>query len=400
MTKNDRPSSAMALSTPAPLPGNGDDRPPRRLAMRPAQAYWSVTSISRVTDGRAWVEVDLAALLANASALCAKARGARLLAVVKANAYGLGAVQIAKTLEMLDPWGFAVATIDEGIALREGGIDRPVLVLRPAQSGMREHYHHNHLRPVIENPDTIAGWKVPFHVEIDTGMGRTGIRWDEPHLLGAFETRKPEGVFTHLYSADVSPETVSAQFARFQVGLSYMNCGSPLLHVANSAGMWWIPEPLDLFRPGIFLYGGNPASGCTPPRPVLALKAEVIRVRSIRKGESVSYGGEWLAEHDTHVATLGIGYADGLPRALQGRGHVLLAGRRCPFVGRVTMDMTMVEIGPECGQTLRVGDVATLIGSHGDDSISLDEFSAWSQTISYEVLTRLGARLPRVYLDA
>ena len=172
----------------------------------------------------------------------------------------------------------------------------------------------------------------------------------------------------------------------------------PLLHVANSAALWRLPQPLDLFRPGIFLYGGKPGSGLPSPNPVVALKAEIISIRSIAKGESVSYGGDWHTERYTHIATLGIGYADGVPRALQGCGYVLINGRRYPYVGRVTMDMVMVDVGPN--DTPHIGDVATLIGTDGDALITLDEFVDWSGTISYEVLTQLGARLPRVYLDA
>lgn len=151
-------------------------------------------------------------------------------------------------------------------------------------------------------------------MEIDTGMGRTGIRWDAKRLLAEVGARKPEGVFTHLHSADESPESVGVQWGRFQIALSAMNCRPPLLHVANSAGVWRVPEPLDLVRPGIFLYGGRPGPALPLPRPVVALKAEVISVRTVRKGESVSYGAEWRADRDTHVATLGVGYADGLPR--------------------------------------------------------------------------------------
>jgi alanine racemase len=362
------------------------------------QPYWDVTSISRVTDGRAWVEIDLTSIRANARALRSAANGARLLAVVKANAYGLGAAQIARTLEAVDPWGFAVATIDEGIALREAGVRLPILVLRPAQTGMKEHYRRHRLRPVVENPATIAGWELPFHVEIDTGMARTGLRWDEQQLLQEVGIAKPEGVFTHLHSADHSPESVELQWDRFQCALSSMRYRPPLLHMANSAGLWSLPQPLDLFRPGIFLYGGRPGPDLPWPEPVIALKAEIISVRSIAKGEFVSYGCEWRAEHDTQIATLGIGYADGVPRSLHGCGHVLINGRSCPYAGRVTMDMVTVNVGP--GDPPLIGDVATLIGTDGDAMISLDQFANWSGTVSYEVLTRLGTRLPRVYIDA
>ena len=189
--------------------------------------------------------------------------------MVKANAYGLGAAQIARTLEAADPWGFAVATIDEGIALRDAGVRRPILVLRPAQTGMKEHYRRHRLRPVVENPATIAGWRMPFHVEVDTGMARTGLRWDEQQLLQQIGMARPEGFFTHLHSANESPESVPVQWNRFQHALSFMQYRPPLLHVANSAGLWRLPQPLDLFRPGIFLFGGKPGSDLPSPRPVV-----------------------------------------------------------------------------------------------------------------------------------
>jgi alanine racemase len=352
-----------------------------------------------VTDGRAWVEIDLNAIRANAKQVCADAHGAKLLAVVKSNAYGLGAARIAQVLDDLHPWGFAVATIDEGMALREAGIHRPILVLRPAQAGMLEYYRHYRLRPVVESLATLESCQLPFHVEIDTGMGRTGIRWDEERTLEKIGALKPEGVFTHFHSADNSPESVALQWQRFLAALSAMKYNPRLLHAANSAGVWRLNENMSLVRPGIYLFGGLPCSGIPEPEPVVSLKAEIISVRPIHKGESVSYGADWQADTDTRVATLGIGYADGVPRALEGEGFVLIKGRRYRLIGRVTMDMIMIDIGPKELDAPNLGEVVTLIGSDGNESISLDQFAAWSKTVSYEVLTRLGNRLPRIYID-
>ncbi len=210
--------------------------------------------------------------------------------------------------------------------------------------------------------------------------------------------RRPEGVFTHFHSADESADSVRVQCERFQHALADMDYSPPILHAANSAGIWHVPRIFDLVRPGIFLYGGCPGAGLPVPSQVVSLRARVISVRRIMRGESISYGAEWSAERDTWIATLAIGYADGIPRDLNKSSAVLLNGQRCALAGRVTMDMIMIEVGSEDCCLPRIREVATLIGTDGDDVITLDEFAAWSGTISYEVLTRLGSRLPRVYV--
>lgn len=345
-----------------------------------------------------WVEVDLSNLLRNAQTIAETARGARLLPVVKANAYGLGLIPVAKALESVNPWGFAVATVEEGAALRESGIRRPVLVLRPANLKMQESYNRWALTAVIDDPLVALEWLGSFHIEVDTGMGRTGVRWDATNALAAVGSRKPDGAFTHFHSADSAPESVAVQWSRFRHALTAMQYRPPLLHIANSAGICLSPEQLEIVRPGIFLYGGMPSDALPSPVPVVSLRARVVSVRRILAGESVSYGTDWHAVRDTWIATLAIGYADGVPRAWSDRGSVLIRGRRCPSAGRVTMDMVMVDVGPEEESVPRVGDVATLIGDDGGEMISLDQCAAWSNTISYEILTRLGNRLPRLYL--
>lgn len=345
---------------------------------------------------RAWVEVNLAHLVANARTAQAAARGARLLPMVKAEAYGLGAVPVARALEQLDPWGFGVATIDEGAALRQAGIRRPIIVFTPARVDSLPRFRDHDLRAVLDDAAAVAAWDRPFHLEIDTGMGRAGIRWDDQEVA---TLRSPhlEGVFTHLHSADASPASVEQQWTRFRAALDRLPTRPKLVHAANSAGAWRLQQALDLVRPGIFLYGGRMARDLPEPRPVATLRARVVSLREIPAGESVSYGAEWRAARNTMVATLGIGYADGVRRSVQNRAQVLLCGRRCPVIGRVTMDMIVVDVGPAGGAGPRVGDVATLIGSDGAESISLDEFAGWAGTVSYEVLTGLGRRLPRVY---
>ncbi|GIW51290.1 MAG: alanine racemase [Gemmatimonadales bacterium] len=351
---------------------------------------------TRAPRERAWVEVNLANLVSNARTAVAAAQGARLLPMVKADAYGLGAPAVARALEELDPWGFGVATVDEGVELRAAGIERPIVVFTPASLEALPRYRKYRLTAVLDREAEIRAWDGPFHVEIDTGMGRAGIRWDDVAGLSAISNSALEGAFTHFHSADVSAVSVDVQWTRFMRALERMPVKPRLLHAANSAGIWRLREHLNLVRPGIFLYGGRPGGDLPAPAPVVALRARVVSTRVLPQGEAVSYGAEWRAPQPTAVATLGIGYADGVSRAVQGKAYVLMGGRICPVIGRVTMDMLMVDAGPP-EMAPAPGEVATLIGSDGSREITVDRFAEWSGTISYEVLTRLGRRLPRIY---
>jgi alanine racemase len=344
--------------------------------------------------GRGWADIDLANLVANARAVLGQAPGARLLPMVKADAYGLGAVSCARALRAVSPWGFGVATLDEAAQLRAAGFNEPMLVFTPATLADLPRIRDLDVRVVLDRPDTVQRWDRPFHLEIDTGMSRCGVRWDDAETIAGCRSPHLEGVFTHLHSADSNPPSVTDQWRRFAVARDTLGERPRLVHVANSAGAWRIPEPLDLVRPGIFLYGGTPGPDLPAPAPVFALRAPVVGLRRVRAGETVSYGADWTAPRATTIATLGIGYADGVPRAAQGRAHLLIAGRRVPLVGRVTMDFIMVDAGPD-GGGVQVGDVATLVGEDGESAITLDEFAASCGTIAYEVIARLGSRLPR-----
>jgi alanine racemase len=350
----------------------------------------------KVPANRAWVEVDLANLVANARTVQAAADGAALLPVVKADAYGLGAVQVARALESLDPWGFAVATLPEAILLRNAGIRCPILVFTPATPDQLPDYREHDLRAVLDLPAAAAVWDRPFHLEIDSGMGRCGVRWDATDLLAAFDVPHLEGAFTHFYAADRGSDTVVEQWSRFGRALASLERRPSLIHVANSAGAWRLPERADLVRPGIFLYGGEHAPDLPKPLPVATVRAPVVSMRRLPAGATVSYGGDWAAPRDTTVATLGIGYADGVPRSVQHKAHVLLGGVRRPVVGRVTMDFIMVDAGDAA---VRVGDVATVIGADSTEVITIDEFAAWSGTVAYESLTRLATRLAHTYVN-
>jgi alanine racemase len=351
---------------------------------------------TRVSTNRAWVVVDLGNLLANARAVQAAAGGAALLAVVKADAYGLGAVRVARALESLDPWGFAVATLPEAIELRDAGIDRPLLVFTPAKEDQRVHFEKHELRAVLDDPSVASSWTRPFHLEIDSGMGRCGVSWDDVEALRRFECTSLEGAFTHFYAADEGEASVRMQWKRFNQALASLPRRPGLIHAPNSAGAWRLSERVDLVRPGIFLYGGEHAPDLPSPKAVATVRAPVVSVRRLGAGATVSYGGEWTAPRDTTVATLGIGYADGIARLVAGKGHVLLHGRRRPVVGRVTMDFIMVDVGDD---TVHVGDVATVVGRDGDDEITIDQFAEWSETIAYEPLTRFRTRMTREYVN-
>jgi alanine racemase len=363
---------------------------------------------------RAWVEVDLAALVDNARTV-ARVAGTRLLPVVKANAYGVGAVAVSRALEAVDPWGYGVATLQEGAELRGaggggGGITRPILVFLPARPDLFDAYHEHRLTPALGDEASIHAWIArgarggAFHLEIDTGMGRTGVRWDEVEpLADLLDTPYLEGCYTQFHSADRNDGSAETQLERFRAAVGRLARRPALLHVANSAAaLRGRPFAFDAIRPGVFLYGGSPGEGLPIGKPVVRLRARVVAVRRVRRGESVSYNAAWTAPRDTTVATLGIGYADGLRRTLgmAGKATVLLNGARCPILGLVTMDLTMVDSGGEGGTTpVQVGDVATLIGEadRGKETNTLEQFAAWSGALQRELLTGLGPRLPRIY---
>ena len=344
---------------------------------------------------RAWVDVDLSALLANARTVMARS-GARLLPMVKANGYGLGAVRVSRALEALAPWGYGVATAEEGAELRTAGITRPIVLFTPLLPRWREACLATGVTPAIGDAEALACWHPtgrPFHLEIDSGMGRAGVRWDDAASLDAIRSMLRagapcEGVFTHFHSADEQPASCDRQWERFQAVVASLPARPALVHAANSAAaLEGSRFAADLVRPGIFLYGG--AAGLTPA-PVAALRARVVAARRVAAGDAIGYGATWTAPCATTIATLGVGYADGVLRSLSNRGAVELGRGVHPIAGRVKMDMTLVDVGDE---PVRPGDVATLFGGR----VTLDAQAAAAGTISYELLTSLGRRVERRY---
>jgi alanine racemase len=353
----------------------------------------------QATEKRAWVEIDLGALQRNAAALAHRAR-ASLLPMIKADAYGLGAIPVARALEALDPWGYGVATILEGLELRAAGISRPIVVFTPLDDAELAEVRAAGLTPSLTRAESVLRWRAegggPWHLAVDTGMSRAGVRWDEVGALRAAITScPPEGAYTHFHSAELNNGSVDEQEARFREALAILPERPRVLHTENSAalslrgGSVW-----NCVRPGIFLYGvGTAEHAHLSPEPVAHVMAKVVDIRDIHDGETVSYDATYRAVGDRRIATLGIGYADGYPRALSNRGAALLGGRRVCVAGVVTMDMTMVDV---TDTACALGDQAILMGSPPLDVATVARTADMSP---YELLTGLRSRLSRVYRD-
>ena len=364
--------------------------------------------------GRAWREIDLDALAHNAGALQrALAPGCRLMAVVKADAYGHGAVPVARRLRREGVRAFAVATLEEGVALRRHGIGGEILVLgytSPAQARRLARWRLT--QAVVDEAHGRAlaaqGVKLRVHLALDTGMHRLGVPAEDHRAIArlyALPRLKIQGVFSHLCVSDsLQPEDVDytdGQLERFYAALRWMKqhgYDPGETHIQASYGIWNLPpQPCAWARPGIALYGVT--SGGEPPlqslglRPVLSLRARVASVRTLPAGEGAGYGLAFRPGEERRLAAVTIGYADGLPRDLPQRGgQVLIAGRRCPMVGRVCMDQLLVDVTGVPGAA--PGAVVTLIGRDGEEEIRAEEAAGWCGTITNELLSRLGGRLP------
>jgi alanine racemase len=372
--------------------------------------------MSNTSETRAWVEVDLGALQHNYRAV-REAAGphAGIIPMVKADGYGLGAGRVVRALEPLDPWGYGVATADEGAALRQSGVQRPVVVFGPLAPQAVETAAQARLTASISDLPSLERWAaaaaavggLDMHVEIDTGMGRAGFDWRRTsEWASAVHARcsgplRWTGVYTHFHGADSADETpTQVQWQRFGDALAQLPVPREelLVHASNSAAsLRWPAFAADLVRPGIFLYGGHaaPEVGSVPtPRPVAAVRSRLVLVRQVPPGSTVGYGATHVARGWERWGTLAIGYGDGVPRRLGNRGSAIVRGRVVPFIGRISMDLTVVDITgvPDA----EVGDVATLIGADGDACILVDDVAALAETISYEILTGLRPRMPRV----
>jgi alanine racemase len=362
-----------------------------------------MTRQSRTALERAWVDIDLGALRQNAAAIARRA-GVPIIPMIKADAYGLGASEVARALEALSPWGYGLATVDEGEALRAAGIERPLLICTPLLPDELSRARAAHLTPALGDPAAIRAWQAngggAWHLSIDTGMHRAGVPWrqmDSVRDLAA--AAPPEGAFTHFHSADRNDGSNDEQERRFREAVGQLAARPRFLHTENSAALQRRERSeWDLVRPGVALYGVSTGEHVRwTPHPVVHVRARIAELRTVPDHETVSYGATYRAIGERRVATLPLGYADGYRRALSNRGVVLVHGRAVPVAGIVTMDMTMIDVtGVDCA----VGDVVTLIGTDGDTALSVERVAWDAEMMSpYELLTGLRGRLTRRYID-
>ena len=344
----------------------------------------------------------------------------KMIVVIKANGYGHGAVPIAKLLEQKDMvFGFAVATIDEAVELREHGIKKPILILGYTFPDDCRTVALYDIIPTVFKEESLkalseaageTGKTIKVHVKVDTGMSRIGITPDEKGLdfvgkVLSTSGLELHGIFTHFAKADEADTTDALlQFNRFQTFVSMaetrFRIKVPYKHCANSAGILALPlEGMNLVRAGIAAYGFWPSAEMkrdkTVLRPALSLYSRIIYIKEISAGTGVSYGGTFVAEDSMRIATVPVGYGDGYPRSLSGKGYVLIRGHKAPILGRVCMDQFMVDVShiPDA----REDDVVTLIGKDKEAEITMEELGDISGRFHYEFACDLGTRIPRVY---
>ena len=372
-----------------------------------------------MSDTTTWAEVDLDAIAHNARQLKVHV-GARteLMAAVKANAYGHGAVPVAQVALQSGATRLAVNRAEEGSELRAGGIDAPILVMGYATPGQAAHIVRDRLTPTVNALGLAQALSaavseqgapdLPVHLKVDTGMGRFGVLPDEAvdfaRALAALPRLFLEGFYTHFCTAD--EQDTSHTYRQFDIyqhvlrRLQEAGIRVPIRHVANSAATLRFPEMhLDFVRCGIALYGLRPSPDVKwsiPLRPAMALKSRVARVRKLPADWGIGYGRTYVTSRPTRAALVPVGYGDGYHRLLSNKGAVLIHGQRAPILGRVSMDQLVVDVGAIAD--VQEEDVAVLFGRQGEAELSADEVAAWAETINYEVVTSILPRVPRVYL--
>jgi alanine racemase len=377
-----------------------------------------------------WAEIDLKAIAHNVNELRRITQpGSRLMAVVKADGYGHGAVEVARCALQNGASFLGVARIEEGIQLRKVGIDVPILVFgysRPQQAEdlikfdlIQSVYTAASANKLSQAAASFAT-KIKIHLKIDTGMGRLGL------LPQNFQSNSPknvnpdtiaetldiaglsglelEGIFTHFASADCADKTFADNqldlFLNYLSRLQKAGLSPALTHAANSGALIDMPRShLDLVRPGIAIYGLYPSDEVDQQKvflkPAMALKTQIIQLKKVPAGFKVSYGSTYTTQHPTTIATIPIGYADGLNRLLSSRGQMLAGGQRVPIIGRVCMDLTMLDVGDIAG--VQLGDEVVVFGQQENEILTVDEMAATLSTINYEIITGISARVPRVY---
>ncbi|MGD8394613.1 MAG: alanine racemase [Candidatus Eiseniibacteriota bacterium] len=386
-----------------------------------------------------WAEIDLDNLRANLLAIRRHIGGRRILLVVKADAYGHGAVVVATEAMRCGIDMLGVATVHEGAQLRRAGIMAPVLVLSPCLRGEVEEIVRYGLRCTISSPEfldrlarecELASVILPVQMEVDTGMGRSGVAPEAvPELIEAIRGHarlRLEGLYTHFPDADAADlDLARRQLERFLALVASLEAEGrrpELLHAANSAGLVNLPAAhLDMVRPGLLAYGLRPggpavgatrkaappapatvpdvtASGAPPVVPVMAFCARLLQIRDLPRGASISYGRTFVAPRPMRIGVVAAGYGHGLGLEMSGRGLLLVRGGRVPILGRVTMDMTMVDLTDR--PDVQPEDEVIIFGRRGDAMIHLEEVAAWCGTIPYEIMCSIGKRVPRVYVEA
>lgn len=373
-----------------------------------------------VSRQRAWVEIDLQALADNTQALRKFiSPQTELMAVIKADAYGHGAVKVAKTVLANGAGSLAIATLAEGVELRQAGIKAPILILGAVNAPEDiKAIAAWHLEPTICSfhqasffAETLAeiGQTLAIHLKLDTGMSRLGTDWQQGLEFVKFVQKLPyleiKSVYSHLATAD-DPDSriMNLQHRRFSEVVSQLKTANlipPYLHLANSAAMLSARAlHYDLVRVGLALYGLYPAAHLASSitlKPVMRVKSRITQVKTIAPGTGVSYGHQFVAQRETKIAVVGIGYADGVPRLLSNRLRAIVRGRLVSQIGTITMDQLMLDVSEI--NDLQAGEIVTLIGEEGQAAISVDDWAEALNTISWEIVCGFKHRLPRVNLN-
>jgi alanine racemase len=362
-----------------------------------------------------YLEVDLDVLAANYRAIAAHVAPARVMPILKANAYGHGLVEVARKLEAVGAPYVGVAYLEEGLRLRQHGVRLPVLVLGGIVGSQIPRFLEHDLTLTASSVDKLRaideqaaalGRPATVHLKIDTGMERIGVHWysAEALLEASLKCRhaRVEGIFTHFANADGRDLAhARLQLERFHEVLRFYERRSlptPLRHAANSGATLQLPESyFDMVRPGVVFYGAAPSAEVPVTisvRQALRWVTRIVYFKVVKPGNPVSYGSAWTPAELTRVVTLPTGYGDGYMRAMSGKAEVIVHGKRYPVVGRICMDQMMVAIG---GDSAYNGDEAVLLGTSGSATITIEELAAWAGTIAHEVLTNINTRVPRVY---
>lgn len=384
---------------------------------------WDKTpALAMMRRCRAWVEIDLGALQHNVQQLARHLDDrTALMAVVKADAYGHGAVTVAQTAIAAGAKWLGVATVPEGVELREAGLTAPILIMGAVNSGEEvEAIARWRLQPTLVSPKQALVFSealshlqadaLPVHLKIDTGMSRLGFSWQQAGEFVQFVQRLPHlhigSVYSHLATADApDPTILRQQQQRYEAAIAQISphfSRLPKLHLANSAATLAYPElHYDMVRVGLAMHGLYPAphlQNTLPLRPVMQVKARITHLKDIQPGTGVSYGHTFVAEQPMRIAVVGIGYADGVPRALSNQISVLVKGQRVAQLGNITMDQLMIDVTgiPD----LPEGSVVTLLGKDGEHTITADHWAHLTHTISWEILCSFKHRLPRITVNS